>query len=527
MPRQIEQPARRMALRARALRGVLWSLVEFGGGEAISFVVFLVLARLLVPADFGIVALAGAFIAFVQLFLAQGFPDALVQRERIDAEHLDTAFWSGLAVALLFLVATLAAAGPVARAFGQPLLADVLCLLSPVFVSTALNGVHQAIFRRELRFAAFALRALVGIGVGGVVGIAMALEGFGVWSLVGQQLANGAASVAAIWGSSEWRPRWRFSPARLREMARFAAPVIGSGLVAFCYNKLDIFIVGCFLGPHELGYYYLVQRLLVTTGLVTLSTVQAVVMPVLSRLQADRARFREALATAIQLTQAVWLPVALGLGLVAPSLVPVFFGAAWRPAVPILAIMSLTGFSQVFSFFSAQALFAAGLPAVNLRLSLLQVGVLASLLLPATRFGIVGVAIAFTLAMALLAPVHVEVLRREVGLDPRDLARRCRPPMLAALVMGGAVIALHLALGERLPAPALLALSVALGALAYALALSLAAPVLLRDVLELGEGALGRRFGMALRLYGFFMRLRRASPSWRLRSAASRSIRRS
>lgn len=482
-----------MALKIKAARGVLWSLVEYGGGEAISLLVFLILARLVAPESFGIVALAGAFVAFVQAFLVQGFMDAVIQRRDLRAEHLDAAFWSNQAIALLFLALVQLVAGPAAEAFGKPELGAVLRWLSLVFLGTALVSIHQAVLKRELRFAAFAARAIVGISAGGVVGIAMAVAGYGVWSLVGQQLANAAASVLVLWSTSSWRPRLSFSRSAFDDMARFAASVIGSNLVGFLHRKGDIFLVGYFLDPKQLGYYYLVQRLVMTTGLVTLSTVQSISVPVLSRLQTDPTRFRHVYGTIVQTVYALHLPAMIALGGLGSALVPSFFGAQWRPAVPVLEIMCLVGFSQALTFFSGAALVAAARPQAFLRLSLVQVVLTAAVFLPAAQLGLHGVAAAFTAVTILIIPFHFGAVRRHTGVDPIGIAKRCLPIAAAGFAM---IVAIEVAEARLFASwPPLLASAAlaGIGGGVYFLALTLAAPGFVREGLRLLIAALDRR----------------------------------
>jgi PST family polysaccharide transporter len=481
-----------MAMKVKAARGVLWSFLEFGGGEGISFVVFLVLARLVTPDDFGIVAFAGVFVAFAQLFLVQGFSDAIVQRREIEPDHIYTAFWTNLAIATVFLIAIELGAGLLAEIFGQPRLAPVLRWLSLVFVSTALISTHQAVFRRELRFSSFALRALVGITLGGVVGVAMAFAGCGVWSLVGQQLTNGLASVIVIWATSDWHPHLRFSRRCFREMASFSANVIGSNLVGFLCKKTDVFLIGFFFAERQLGYYYLVQRILITMGLVTLAAVEAIVMPVLSRLQEDRGRFADTFATTLQLVQAVWMPAILGLGLIAPLLLPMLFGAQWRPSVPLLQVMTLTGFTTVFSYFSGKVLYAAGRPDANLRLSLLQVMITVAIYLPATRFGLIGVAAAFTAVSTAVIPFHLWMLHRAAGIDPFAVLMRSVAPAIATVAMIAGLGLMSHGPFDQLPPIAALAAMVVCGAVIYGAVLTALAPGLVRTMIELVESALGR-----------------------------------
>jgi O-antigen/teichoic acid export membrane protein len=479
-------------LRTRAARGVFWTLIEYGGGEGIAFLVFLMLARVVEPADFGLISLSLVFVSFIQMFLVQGFADAVIQRETLDPDHCSTAFWTNLAIAATFVVLTLALADPIADLFHDPDLAPVLRWLSPLPLGTALISIHQAVFKRRLDFANFAKRAVLGVGTGGIVGIACALEGCGVWSLVAQQLTNAAVSVVVIWWNCEWRPSWRFSPRCFRDMAGFSTSIMGNNLVTFIYRKADVTLIGYFFDTHQLGYYYLVQRLLITMGLVTQSTIQSIVMPVLSRVQNDPARFREIFARAVEFLNAIWLPLTLGAGLVASLLLPVVFGAKWAPGVPLLEIYSLVGFTEAYTLYSAPALTAAGRPRAYLKLSVIQIVIGIALLLPATLFGLRGIVAADVLIAASLIPFHLAVLKREAGIEPSALLRRCLPAIGATLVMAITVMALKGALAATLPPVMALILVVLAGAAVYALALAILAPAFIRQIINLLATTLGR-----------------------------------
>jgi O-antigen/teichoic acid export membrane protein len=479
-------------LKAKAARGALWTLVEYGGGEGISFVVFLILARVVAPADFGLISLALVFVAFVQMFLVQGFADAVIQRETLEPDHCTTAFWTNFAIAIVFFLVILVCADWIAALFHKPKLALVLRCLGVLPIGTALISIHQAVFRRRLDFSTFAKRAVIGVGVGGIVGVALALSGFGVWSLVFQQLANAAASVVVIWWGCDWRPSWRFSPRCFREMAHFSGSVMGSNLVTFIGKKADVSLIGYFFTTEQLGYYYLVQRLLLTMGLVTQSTIQSIVMPVLSRVQNDQPRFREIFTRTVELLNAVWLPLALGLGVVAALAVPTVFGKQWLPSVPLLEIMALCGFTDAYYLYSAPALAAAGKPQAYFKLSVLQALIVVALVLPGTQFGLIGVAVAEVMVAIVIIPFHFMVLKREAGIKGLALFRRSAPSTAAGIVMAAIVLLLRGPIAAALPPWGALIATVALGVAVYAAALMVFAWCLVREMIELLTMALGR-----------------------------------
>lgn len=479
-------------LKAKAARGALWTLVEYGGSEGISFFVFLILARVVAPADFGVISLALVFVAFVQMFLNQGFADAVIQRENLEPDHCTTAFWTNLAIAVLFFIGILISADWIGAIFHEPKLPFVLRSLAVLPIGTALISIHQAVFRRRLDFSTFAKRAVIGVGAGGIVGVALALSGFGVWSLVFQQLTNAAASVVVIWWGCDWRPSFRFSPRCFREMAHFSGSVMGSNLVTFIGKKADVSLIGYFFSAEQLGYYYLVQRLLLTMGLVTQSTIQSIVMPVLSRVQNDRPRFREIFTRTVELLNAVWLPLALGLGTVSSLAVPIVFGVQWLPSVPLIEIMCLCGFTDAYYLYSAPALAAAGKPQAYFKLSVLQALIVVALVLPGTQFGLVGVAVAEVAMAVVIIPFHFIVLKREAGIDGYALFRRNTPSTAAGIVMAVTVLLLRAPIAEVLPPWGALIATVALGVAAYAAALTVFAWNLVRQMIELLTMALGR-----------------------------------
>jgi O-antigen/teichoic acid export membrane protein len=215
-------------------------------------------------------------------------------------------------------------------------------------------------------------------------------------------------------------------------------------------------------------------------------------MPVLSRVQNDQARFREIFARAVEFLNAIWLPLALGAGLVASLLLPVVFGTKWQPSVKLLEIYCLVGFTEAYTLYSAPALTAAGRPRAYLKLSVIQIVIGIALLLPATLFGLRGIVAADVLIAASLIPFHLVVLKREAGIEPIALLRRCLPAIGATLVMAVTVMALKGALAATLPPVMALVLVVLAGAAIYALALAILAPAFIRQILNLLATTLGR-----------------------------------
>src|SRR3990172_10158551 len=193
------EPESGAPFRVHTVRGLFWSGLQRTGGQAIGLATFIVLSRLVPPTDFGILALANVYLLVVLLFVEQGVNQAVIQRHSLSPEHLDAAFSVSLALAILLMLLTIALAGSLAQVFHEPTLEPVLRWLSLTVLLSGLRATQTAILHRQLRFRELAVRSTVAEGIGGVVGIGMALAGMGVWSLVGQAVARGLAGGVVLW----------------------------------------------------------------------------------------------------------------------------------------------------------------------------------------------------------------------------------------------------------------------------------------------------------------------------------------
>ena len=469
-----------MSLKQQAVLGMRWSAIQSWGSQAGSLVVFLVLARLLAPEAFGLLALANVLYTGATLLGELGLGQALVQREDLAPDHLDTAFWvqlgTGVALTLLFVVAS----GPLAGAFGQPELGPVLRVLALGLVVHALGKAPEALMRRRFAFRALAVSAVVGVVASGVVAVPMALRGLGVWSLVGQQLTYEVVSVGVLFVSSDWRPRLACSRRRFRELFDFGSSVLAFQLLNHAARRTDHFLVGYFLGEVALGFYAVARRVLTVMGQVLSSSVRQVALAAFSRMQADRERLRLVVVQGSALAALVAFPVFLGTAAVAPELVPLLFGAQWMEAVPLIRVLTLAGVVGAVSGLLEMVLLATGRPDLRLRLGALNVVFSLLACLAAVRFGLLAVAIAYVVGQSAVFPF---VYRAAVHAAHAGGARAWRglvPPLAASLAMLGGVLAARRLLPGLAPLP-FLGIAVPLGALLYAGVVQLLAPALLRE----------------------------------------------
>lgn len=474
-----------MSLKQKAVKGVVWSALESWGGQAISLVVFFLLARILGPKAFGLVALASIFISFVGMFLDQGFSTAIIQRHELEAGHLDTAFWVNLGISLLLTIFGIFAAGLIANLFDEQQLIPIIRWLSLSFLINGFGSVQNAIFQRNLVFKTLAVRSLVATTLGGVVGVVMAFSDLGVWSLVGKQLVDQLVRVLVLWLASDWRPGFNASAKQFRELFSFGVNMVGIKIINFLNMRADDLLIGYFLGSVELGYYSVAYRLLLVMIQLLTGIVTKVAMPTFSKLQEEPEKLRGAFYTVTQLTSLISFPIFLGMAALAPELISLVFGEKWLPSIRVMQILAFNGiYSSVISF-SGIIITAIGKPSLNLKVGAIHSVANVIGFAIAVHWGIIAVASTFVIRGYLLAPIRLFLLKKLVGIELIAYFRQYTAPLAAAVAMLFVILGIKYFLNSLISPYILLAICILTGFFIYTLTVRFIAPKLFQKVLDL------------------------------------------
>lgn len=469
-----------------ATRGALWSFLDLGLGQALGAGVFLVLTRLITPQDLGVFTIAVVIIGFGHVLVALGLGEALVQRAIIDEDHRSSAFWGNVALGLMITCALALSSNLLAVLFRMPALAAVMRWMALCPLIDSLASIHLALSRRNLRMAIFAVRTLVGYSAGGAVAIALAWYGWGVWALVAQQVTLWSTITIVVWSFSRWRPHLQFSFGALKDLSGYACYSALSHLVMGLDDRIGSIIVGSLFNAELVGYYALGQRILHLIGMATLSSLESVVLPVLSRMTGDRALFNRTYVSMVIAATILWLPACWGFGIMAPELVPVVFGHKWVGAIPLIQIVTLAAFVNGFTALTAHALGALGRPNWMTMLSVVQLAItVPAYYLLGVRFGILGAAFAWPLTWVLVTPLHLLAIRKFSGLPLATLFGDYGKVVAAAMMMTIAVFGIR-ALMPNLVIEALV------GGGTYAALIAVLAPDYPRSMLNLLRQALQR-----------------------------------
>lgn len=477
-----------MSLRQKALKGVVWSAIQNGGRQLLSLAVFFILARLLAPEAFGLVALASVFIALLEVFLDQGFSAAIIQRQDLQSEHLDTAFWTNLFIGTLITSSSIATASLAATFFKQPELTSIIRWLSVSFLLRSLCAVQDAIFQRNLAFKTLAIRSLVAESVGSLVGVIMAFMEFGVWSLVARQLVSDVVQVLVLWWASDWRPKFQFSQKHFQNLFSFGINIVGINLLLFFNKRTDDFLIGYFLGPIPLGYYAIAYQVFtIITQLLSYVTGSPVARSLFSRLQQEPERLRQAFYTVTRVASLIAIPTCIGVTLLAPELVKVLFGTQWTKSIPVIQILSFVSVVNSIGSFSNIVIQACGKPSWNLLLGLINTPANLIAFSVAVRWGIVAVALAFAIRAYLFFPIPLFCVRQLIDIQPLVYFRQFLVPLVASLIMATTIFVAQYALRNLLNSFLLLGICIVLGMSIYLITTWLISPNLIREVFRIAN----------------------------------------
>ncbi|MGO4383800.1 lipopolysaccharide biosynthesis protein [Specibacter sp. RAF43] len=402
-----------MSLRDKAAAGVLWTTAQKWAVRLSGFVTIAVLSRLLVPADFGVIAVATAVMPLLYLLADLGFSTYVVQAERVDQRILSTAFWystlaGGLLAGVLVLIAPF-----IGAIFRLADVVPVLYALAPVVMLVALASVPMAVLKRRLAFRALAVQSMVASVVGQVVAVALALAGMGVWALVWQLLVVQAITLGWAWAASAWRPTAQFDRREFVAMTRFGGNVVGTEVIALSRLWAETAIVSVALGPAGLGFLNIAQRLIQVAQDLTASAIVPVSTVVFARIRSDVGRLGSGYLRASELTYAAIVPVMVFVSVAAAQIVPLVFGGQWSESVLPAQLLAVAGILTIGASVDQGLFYGAGRPgrwfAYATAIDALTVA--ATVLL--VRFGLPGICVGF-IAVAFLATIVRWVLTARI-----------------------------------------------------------------------------------------------------------------
>lgn len=347
-------------IKSKTISGFFWKLSQKVLCQVVSFGISVVLARILLPSDYGVVAICSMFLILTGIFIDGGLGTALIQKKNADDLDFCTVFYSGMVLSIVVYIAVFFAAPLIADFFKNKQITSVIRVLALAMPIGTLSGVQNAFVSRQMIFKKFFYSSLIGTFASGAVGLGMALTGFGVWALVGQNLVSTITNTLVLFCIIEWHPKLRFSYERFKVLFSFGWKMAIVNVLTTFFYQLKGYVIGYKYSATQLAYYNRGEGLPGILYNNINGTISDVLFPALSQLQDDKDALRRALSRAMRISSFFLMPALFGLAAISNNLVIIIFSEKWAASIPFMQVICLISCSDILGMANYQAIKAVG-----------------------------------------------------------------------------------------------------------------------------------------------------------------------
>ena len=429
---------------ANVIKNFFWRIGESGGAQLVSFLVSIVLARLLTPEDYGVIALVTVFTSILQVFVDSGLGTALVQKKNADEVDFSSVFYFNVLVCLTLYAGMFVAAPAIAKFYDNPIYIPLVRVLSLTLVISGLKNIQQAYVSRHMIFKRFFFSTLGGTIASAILGIVMAYAGFGVWALAAQYVSNTAIDTLILWVTVPWRPRKKFSWMRLKELLSYGWKLLASALMDTGYTSLWNLLIGKVYSAADLSFYDQGSRYPKAIISTISNSIDSVLLPTMSSVQDDRAQIKSMTRRSIMTSVYVMAPLMMGLAGCARPLVSLILTDKWLPCVPFLRIFCITYMFWPVHSANLNAIKAMGRSDLYLRLEILKKIIGIGLLLCTVKISVMAMACSLLISSFASQIINSYPNWKLLNYRYLEQLRDILPSILLAVIMAVAVGAVPL-----------------------------------------------------------------------------------
>ena len=456
-----------MSLKESAVSGLKWTTASKIGQQTLQFSTLIILARLLLPEDFGLMASAMVVIGFVNVFRDLGLSAALIQKQNLSDELFSSVFWLSVAIGLIMMLALIIFSPYIADFYNANTLVPILQVLSLSFLFSGLSAVQQALLEKELKFKIISKIELFATFLAAVTGITMAILKFGIWSLVLQNLVFTFTVSSLFWIRLSKRPKFFFKWREIKSIYNFSANLAGFNILNYFVRNADYILIQKFLGEQQLGYYTLAYRLMLYPLQNVSAVITRVMFPLLSKIQNDNKRFRDIYLKLVNTISLLSFPLMLGLVAVSDNFVIVVFGAKWEPVTTLILILAPLGLLQSIYTPAGIIYQAKGRTDWWFRWGLLTGVLFVTAFWIGLEWGIIGVALAYLIVNVITIYPGLVIPFKLIGLKTNNFVLSFGRTFLISSLMFLFVIAINYLLKIYIGLTESLIVSVTSGILIY------------------------------------------------------------
>lgn len=442
----------------------LWRFAERCGAQIVTFVVSIVLARILAPEEYGIIALVTVFTTILQVFVDSGLGTALIQKKEADDLDFSSVFYFNLGICIILYLAMFLLAPLIAGFYNDVSLIPIIRVISLTIVASGVKGIQQSYVSRNMLFKRFFFSTLGGTIFSAILGIVMAYSGYGVWALVAQQLSNTFIDTLILWLTVKWRPKKMFSWERLKHLLSFGWKLLISSLLDTVYNNLRNLIIGKIYSSSDLAFYNQGDKFpkVIVTNIN--ASIDSVLLPSMSSVQDDHTRVKSMTRRAIKTSTYIMAPLMMGLVFCASPIVSLLLTDKWLPCVPFLQIFCITYMFWPIHTANLNAINAMGRSDLFLKLEIIKKVIGLTLLFITMRISVMAMAYSLLVSGLLSQIINSWPNRKLLDYGYLEQLKDILPAILLAVVMGIIVYCVSLI---GLNASLTLIIQIPLGAIIY------------------------------------------------------------
>lgn len=429
--------------RFKIISSLLWKLLERSGTQGIQFIVMIVLARQLLPEDFGLIVLVAIFISLANVLVQSGFNTALIQKKNADEIDFSSVFYLNVFVTSILYIGLFFSAPILASFFEQEQLILVLRTLSITLFLGSINSIQHVVIARNLQFKKLFFSSLGAVIVAGVVAVVMAYANFGVWALVGYQLINQFLIILILWFTVKWRPQLLFSLERIKELFSFGWKILIASLIDTFNTNLQSLMIGKMFSPALLGFYNRGEQFPSLVVSNVNGSIQSVLFPTLSSQQENKKRMKEMIKRSIGISSFMIFPMMVGLAIIAEPLVKLLLTEKWLPVVPFIQIFCASYALWPIHTSNLQAINALGRSDIFVKLEIIKSTVSLVVLVVCLQFGVHAVALGVLISGVISTFINAYPNAKLLDYHMKEQCMDILPSLLISIVMGGVVNSVH------------------------------------------------------------------------------------
>ena len=431
-----------MSLKQKAMAGAFWSALEQFGNQIIGFGVSVVLARLLLPEDFGLIAMLAIFMGIGRSLIDSGLSQSLIRTVNPDNSDYSTVFYFNLIGSVVIYAVVALSAPLIATFYNQPQLTGIVRVYSIVFVINAFAAVQMTRLTKIMDFKTQMLVSTPSLVISGIVGIVMALKGYGVWSLVWSKIAQSIAATIQLWYWAKWTPLWLFSKEKFKTHFNFGFKLTLSGLLDTVFSNAYPIIIGKFFTPAQVGFYSKANDLQMRPVGIISGIVSKITYPLFSEIQNDDVRLKNVYKRIMQMVIFLVAPTLIFIAVLGEPIFRFLYTDKWLPAVPYFQIICAAGILYPIHAYNLQILNVKGRSDLFLKLEVIKKILLLVTLIISFQFGIYGLLYGSVLFSLLAFFINTHYSGKFINYTAWHQTKDIAPSIFLALLSGGLIFLL-------------------------------------------------------------------------------------